>query len=68
MVVAVGAQLWSPQWRDLTPEALREARALGLKVVPWTVNDPAEMARLVQEGVDGLITDHPERARVLRPR
>ena len=40
-------------------EALAEARALGLKVVPWTVNHPAEMRRLIEMGVDGLITDYP---------
>ena len=37
-----------------------EAQALGLKVLPWTVNDPTEMAHLIDMGVDGLITDYPE--------
>ena len=39
---------------------LDEARRLGLKVLPWTVNDPAQMTRLVEWGVDGLITDRPD--------
>ena len=36
---------------------------LGIKVLPWTVNDPIEMARLIGMGVDGIITDYPDRLR-----
>jgi len=59
---AAGCAAWSPFWRNLTQETLGEAHALGLKVIPWTVNEPADMARLIDDKVDGLITDHPERA------
>ena len=45
--------------------ALRQAQQLGLKVIPWTVNEPADMARLIDWGVDGLITDYPDRARAV---
>ena len=41
---------------------LSEARALGLKVVVWTVNEVDEMLALARMGVDGIITDHPDRA------
>lgn len=61
MVKALGAPVWSPQFRDLTPARLAEARALGLRVLPWTVNEPADIERLIAWGVDGLISDHPER-------
>ena len=46
----------------ISAENIKEAQALGLKVLPWTVNNPAEMARLIDMGVDGLITDYPDRA------
>ena len=59
---AAGCAVWSPFWRNLSVEALKEAHAAGLKVVPWTVNGPEDIARMVDFGVDGLITDYPDRA------
>ncbi len=60
---AAGCSAWSPFWRNVTAESVTEAHMLDLKVVPWTVNDPVEIARLAALGVDGLITDYPDRAR-----
>ena len=42
---------------------LDEARGLGLQVIPWTVNETADMERLIDRGVHGLITDRPDRLR-----
>ena len=42
---------------------LAEAHALGLKVIPWTVNESERIDRLIGWGVDGLISDHPLRVR-----
>ncbi len=66
LVAAAGCGTWSMFWRDLTEARVREARALGLKVLPWTVNETADMQRLIGWGVDGLITDYPDRLARLR--
>lgn len=69
MVKAAGGAVWSPYHGDLTPERLREAHALGLEVVVWTVNAEADMQRFVAWGVDGIISDYPDRlAKVVRLR
>jgi glycerophosphoryl diester phosphodiesterase len=65
LVQALGAKVWSPHARDLTPALVVEAHALGLDVIPWTVNVPADMERAIAAGVDGLITDYPDRLRAL---
>ena len=62
MVEAAGCAVWSPYYRDVTEDALTEARALGLRVVVWTVNEVEEMLALARLGVDGIITDYPDRA------
>lgn len=51
---------WSPAYADLTPAAIKEAQKLGFKVLPWTVNQRADMLRLMDWGVDGIITDYPD--------
>ena len=63
MVQTAGGRLWSPHHAGLSEAAVRQAQQLGLKVIPWTVNEPADMQRLIGWGVDGLITDYPDRAR-----
>ncbi len=65
LVKAAGGTIWSPFFRDLTDAAYAEAKGLGLTVIPWTVNEPADMARLVDLGVDGLISDYPDRLRAV---
>jgi len=55
-----GAAIWSPRASDLTPGLLERAHAAGMSVVPWTVNDPKDMRRLIDMGVDGLISDRPD--------
>jgi glycerophosphoryl diester phosphodiesterase len=65
LVKAAGCAIWSPFWRNATPSLVAEAHALGLKVLPWTVNDPADIAAQIDAGADGIITDYPDRARAV---
>jgi glycerophosphoryl diester phosphodiesterase len=65
MVVAAGAGQWTPYFRNVDAEVMRDARAAGIKVVPWTVNEPADMERLIALGVDGMISDFPDRLRAV---
>jgi glycerophosphoryl diester phosphodiesterase len=65
LVAAAGCAVWSPEFDDLTPAALRRAHALGLEVIVWTVNEPDDMAALIAMGVDGIITDYPDRLRAV---
>lgn len=62
---AQGYQVVSPTFSSVTPKMIAEAHELGLAVIPWTVNTSADMARLMDMGVDGIITDYPTRLRTL---
>lgn len=55
-----GAAIWSPRARDVTPALVEQAHANEMLVIPWTVNDPEDMRRFIEMGVDGLISDRPD--------
>ena len=66
MVKALGGSIYGPEDVTLTKEQLNEAHRLGLKVVVWTwpehsgkVFDPVVVNRLIDWGIDGIITDDP---------
>ncbi|WP_340106149.1 glycerophosphodiester phosphodiesterase family protein [Rhodohalobacter sp. 8-1] len=54
--------IWSPSYDLVTPLLVDKTDRLGMKLIPWTVNDRDEMIRLLELGVDGIITDYPNRA------
>ena len=60
MVKAAGGRVWSPRHQDVEEAVLAEAHALGLRVVVWTVNEPAIIAKMLELGVDGIISDRPD--------
>jgi glycerophosphoryl diester phosphodiesterase len=59
-LAAQGADIWSPNYQDLSIELVQEAHDLDLKVIPWTVNDVPTILQLITWGVDGIITDRPD--------
>lgn len=60
MVKAAGGAIWSPFVGDLTEFKLNEAHALGIRVVVWTVNEATQIGKLLDLGVDGIISDRPD--------
>lgn len=61
MARACGATALHPMWIYLTPEDIAEAHAAELQVNVWTPNSVADIAHCKKLGVDGIITDYPER-------
>ncbi|WP_247500955.1 glycerophosphodiester phosphodiesterase [Bradyrhizobium sp. 149] len=59
-IKAAGGTVWSPYFGDVTAALIAEAHALGLRVVVWTVNKREDMARMIELGVDGVISDRPD--------
>lgn len=59
---AVGAQVISPEHVLVDEAFVERAHGAGLAVLPWTVNEAARMVELVEAGVDGLVSDYPDRA------
>ena len=68
MVKTAGGAVWSPCYLEVTPENVREAHHLGLKVVVWTVNAEDDMRRMIDLAVDGIISDYPDQLRALAGR
>ena len=65
MVKAAGGAIWSPNFNNIEQAVVKQAHDLGLQLIPWTVNEPVDMRRLIDWGVDGIITDYPDRLRAV---
>jgi glycerophosphoryl diester phosphodiesterase len=59
--VAIGARQLAIRGDLVTPALIAEARKKDLQVVCWTVNHPAHMRMLAAAGVDGIMSDYPDR-------
>ncbi len=56
---------YSPHFKLLTEEKVKMLHDKKIRVIPWTVNEPEDMQKMKDMGVDGLITDYPNRAKQL---
>ena len=63
MIRAAGGKVWSSFHGDLDAAQVKEAQALGLQVLAWTVNEPAQIEAMLDLGVDGIVSDRPDRVR-----
>jgi glycerophosphoryl diester phosphodiesterase len=59
-VAAQGGGIWAPACETVTRASVAEAHGLGLRVIPWTVNRRSVLRRMINRGVDGVITDRPD--------
>lgn len=59
-IKTAGADGWFPYFRDLDPSTVSEARALGLKIGAWTPDEPADLQRMIDLGIDAICTDRPD--------
>ncbi|XDD50506.1 glycerophosphodiester phosphodiesterase [Leptospira sp. WS92.C1] len=59
--IEIKADIISPYFLYATNEFVQEAHSKKISVIPWTVNDVKEMKRLIETGVDGIISDYPDR-------
>lgn len=65
MIKAAGGTIWSPNYNNIDERAVQRAHDVGLQIIPWTVNEMTDMRRLIDSGVDGIITDYPDRLRAV---
>jgi glycerophosphoryl diester phosphodiesterase len=63
MVNAAGGRTWSAYFGDLDTAKVKEAHALGIEVLAWTVNSARDIARMLDLGVDGIVSDRPDLVR-----
>ncbi|MFN5642099.1 MAG: glycerophosphodiester phosphodiesterase [Sphingobacteriales bacterium] len=52
--------IYSPEYRTVTAEMIKVCHDKGMRIIPWTINDAAEIRRLRAMGVDGIISDYPD--------
>ena len=65
LIKTLGGRAWHPKHIDINKDVVRISHEVGLPVNVWTVNEEFEMLRMIDYGVDGIITDYPLRLKEL---
>ncbi len=65
LIKTLGGKVWNPKHKDIDKDMVRISHEEGLPVNVWTVNEKYEMLRMIEYGVDGIITDYPLRLKKL---
>jgi glycerophosphoryl diester phosphodiesterase len=53
----LGAEYWNPTWRLVTPRRVELVHSAGFRVSTWTVDDALGMRRVIDAGVDGVVSN-----------
>ena len=56
---------FNPYYKFASKRRIEDAHEMGIKVIPWTVNAPEDIEKLIERGVDGIITDYPDRVKAV---
>jgi len=64
-ILGAGGHLWCPYFKDVTVDLVTQAHSLGLPVCAWTVNEVEDIENMIDIGVDGIITDYTDRAKII---
>ena len=65
LIKALGGKAWHPKSKDINKDMVKISHEEGLAVNVWTVNEKYEMFKMIEYGVDGIITDYPLRLKKL---
>ena len=65
IIKELGGSAWHPYYKDINKKAIKDAHDNNLPVNVWTVNDEDDMLKMIEYGVDGIMTDYPLRLKNL---
>ena len=59
LIASLGGQAWHPYYRDISKKIVEISHEANLPINVWTVNDEDDMLKMIEYGVDGILTDYP---------